>query len=242
MDYNTLRSLFHENTKNYATHRWYDDGEVPDSWTEIEYRTYPRCPSIEITYPDLDRDQKLQSVLENRASPETVTAESVDLDDLFAILRGAKETHHRNDYQLRAYPSGGARFPVEVFVSTASVTNLQDGVYHFSVAEDELERVKDTPIQEKLASMSVSNKPETAPIVVILTAVLDRTEEKYGIRGYRYAHLSAGHLMQNLLLCAEATELAGRPWGDIRETEVDNLLPLSDEETTIYAALCGYPE
>jgi SagB-type dehydrogenase family enzyme len=242
MDDHKLRSLFHENTKNYSTHRWHDGGEIPDAWTEIEYRTYSRSPSIEVSYPDLDEDRALQSVIENRASPEAFTSKGVTRNDVFAILRGAKETHRRNGYNLRAYPSGGARFPVEIFVSTTDVTDVQDGVYHFSVTDDELEQVRETPVQGKMKSMAVGQEPKSAPITFVLTAVLDRTEDKYGIRGYRYAHLSAGHLMQNLLLCAEAGGLSGRPWGNIRERKMDDLLPLSNDETTLYTGLFGHRE
>lgn len=92
-----------------------------------------------------------------------------------------------------------------------------------------------------MAEMAATEQPSTAPVIGIITAVFDRTEEKYGIRGYRYAHLCAGHLVQNLLLCSEAIGLSGRPWGDFHEKKLDTLLPLSESETSIYTALFGRP-
>jgi SagB-type dehydrogenase family enzyme len=238
MNTTDLRELFHENTKNYDTRRWYDDGDHPDAWSEVEYRTYPRCDSINIEYPNLS-DISLGNVLETRQSPSEFADTSVDFEDLCGLLSGVKITHEHNGTQYRAYPSGGARYAPELYISTRDVDNIVDGIYHFNVRDDELEQLDIEPLQDEIADMSINNQPADAPIIAIITAVLARTEGKYGIRGYRYAHIASGHLVQNLLLCAEVLELSGRPWGDILEEKIDATLPLSETETTIYTALFG---
>lgn len=238
MNTTDLRELFHENTKNYDTRRWYDDGDHPDAWGEVEYRTYPRCESINIEYPNLS-EITLGNVLETRQSPSEFSSRSVEFKDLCGLLSGVKTTHEQNGTRHRAYPSGGARYAPELYISVKDVDHIDDGIYHFNVRDDKLEQLEIEPLQDDIASMSITTQPADAPIITIITAVLDRTEEKYGIRGYRYAHLASGHLVQNLLLCAEALALGGRPWGDILEEKLDAALPLSESETTIYAALFG---
>lgn len=238
MDKTDLRELFHENTKNYDTRKWYDDSNHPDAWSEVEYRTYPRCESINVEYPELS-ETTLESVLERRQSPSEFSDASVDFEDLCGLLSGVKITHEQDGTRHRTYPSGGAQYAPELYISVRDVNHVDDGIYHFNVRDDKLEQLDTDPLQDDIASMSITNQPANAPIIAIITAVLARTEGKYGIRGYRYAHIASGHLVQNLLLCAEALALGGRPWGDILEKKIDAALPLSESETTIYAALFG---
>lgn len=234
-----LRKLFHENTKNFGSIQWYDDDNYPDSWTSVEYKQYPRCESVDIEKPSLGQSQQLEDVLEQRESPDNFDRSSLTANDVHGVLRGVRETHADNGMSLRAYPSGGARYAPELYLSIENVNGIEDGVYHVTLVADQLTRVLDEPLQDEMAMMASTEQPADAPVIAIVTAVLNRTEEKYGIRGYRYAHLCAGHLVQNMLLCATALGFGGRPWGDFRESQLDDHLPLNKSETTIYTALFG---
>ena len=47
------------------------------------------------------------------------------------------------------------------------------------------------------------NHVHTSAVTFIWVAILERMKLRYGQRGYRYLHLDAGHICQNLYLAAE---------------------------------------
>lgn len=235
-----LERLFHENTKNRNLDKWYRD-DAPDSWTEVEYKQYPRSGSVSL--PNIHATNQMVDVIQKRKSPAEFTEEPLTARQLAGLLSGAQETHDgENDVQLRAYPSAGARFPLELYISVADVESVDSGLYHVNVAEDVLEKTRDITIQNELAEQSGTTLPESAPVIAIVTAVPDRMRRKYGIRGYRYILFEAGHLMQNLLLCAEAFGFGGRPWCAFIDHKIDEILRIEDkDEETIYLGVFGNP-
>ena len=43
----------------------------------------------------------------------------------------------------RAYPSGGARFPLEIYVFLFKCKDLVSGIYHYNVLDHSLEKILD---------------------------------------------------------------------------------------------------
>jgi SagB-type dehydrogenase family enzyme len=106
---------------------------------------------------------------------------------------------------LRAAPSGGALYPLEVYVYAAAVEDVPRGVYRYQVEGHALEPVADPADLSALAL----NPPSitAAPAVFLLAATPGRSRAKYLERGYRLVLLEAGHLAQNLQLAATALGL-----------------------------------
>ena len=81
---------------------------------------------------------------------------------------------------------------------------------------------------------------EQTAAVVFIGAVFWRTRFKYGQRGYRFALLEAGHVMQNLLLAATALEIPALPLGGFYDDRVDALLGLNGvDESALYGVVLG---
>jgi len=79
-----------------------------------------------------------------------------------------------------------------------------------------------------------------ASIVVLISAVLERTKLKYGERGYRYALLDIGHLGQNIYLSCTSLELAIMTTCGFFDDEVNKLLRIDGvDETAMYVAFIG---
>ena len=67
-----------------------------------------------------------------------------------------------------------------------------------------------------------------------------RTRFKYGLRGYRFALIEAGHVAQNLLLTATALRLGSVPLGGLFDRRIDELLDLDGvNESVLYAVSVG---
>jgi SagB-type dehydrogenase family enzyme len=63
---------------------------------------------------------------------------------------------------------------------------------------------------------------------------------RYGERGYRYLHLDAGHVCQNLYLAAEAAGCGVCAIGAFNDEIINELLGLDGEEQfVIYLATVG---
>jgi SagB-type dehydrogenase family enzyme len=79
--------------------------------------------------------------------------------------------------------------------------------------------------------------------VVVISSVVERSLWKYEDRGYRYILLEAGHVAQNLNLCATAMDLATLNLGGFIDTDLLGLIQADpDTEIAVYAIALGYPE
>jgi SagB-type dehydrogenase family enzyme len=81
---------------------------------------------------------------------------------------------------------------------------------------------------------------QSAAVVFIWVAVIQRSRQKYRQRAYRYIYLDCGHIAQNLYLAATALGLGCCGIGAIFDDEVNDLVGVDgQEETAIYLATVG---
>src|SRR5207249_928322 len=142
---------------------------------------------------------------------------------------------------LRAVPSAGALYPLELYAAALQVDDLSPGLYHFDPLAPGLEAMRSGLTTEELAA--VSTYPEIASscaVLVLVAAIFGRTRFKYGLRGYRFALLEAGHVAQNLVLAATALGLAAVPLGAFYDRRADGFLGLDGvNESTLYMIALG---
>ena len=142
---------------------------------------------------------------------------------------------------LRAVPSGGALYPLELYAAVLRVGELEPGLYHFDPLSPGLEVIRLGLLAEELAALSTY--PEivcSCPVLVFVAAIFGRTRFKYGLRGYRFALLEAGHVAQNIVLAATALGLAALPLGAFYDRRTDAFLGLDGvNESTLYGIALG---
>ncbi len=139
-----------------------------------------------------------------------------------------------------AAPSGGALYPLELYVACQHVAGLDPAVFHYDPLRHGLELIRPlepgttgelTPYAELLADSAA---------FVVVTTILSRSRFKYGARAYRFALLEAGHVAQSFLLAAEALELAATPVGGFFDNLVDRFLGIDGlSESTLYVLPVG---
>ena len=143
---------------------------------------------------------------------------------------------------LRAVPSGGALYPLELYVVSHRVEALEPALYHYEPLRHVLELLR--PL-ESPAEAELSPYPEPlveSAAVVAMTAMFWRSRFKYGARAYRFALMEAGHVGQNLLLAAAALGLDAVPLGGFFDREVDAFLGVDGiYEASLYLVPLGYP-
>ncbi|WP_251344635.1 SagB/ThcOx family dehydrogenase [Haloplanus halophilus] len=243
LDGRRLRWIFHESSKNFELGEVRKAGGTLENWSEIDYKQYDAGTTIPLS-SDVDLDEPLRAAISERRSPKLGAVEQrpVSIEDLSACIgeaAGITQYGETDDDHYRAYPSGGARYPLEVYVTVLAGDDLAEGVYHYDVKENCLAQLRTDSAVTDL-DFFYRDIRENVSVVVFVTARMERTTRKYGERGYRYANVEAGHLMQNVCLLAEARGLACRPYGGFIEDRADSYLRLQNEpETTLYTGLLG---
>jgi SagB-type dehydrogenase family enzyme len=146
--------------------------------------------------------------------------------------------------QLRAYPSAGALYAVEIYPTVFAVTGLAPAVYHYRAQEHALEVVRAGLDRAPFVAAAL---PEQRPMiagvaaVICLTGVFDRFERKYGEGGYRILAAEAGHIAQNLILAATALGLHARPCGGFFDALLNRELGLTTEhEQFLLSVVIGH--
>lgn len=205
-------------------------------------RRNPEVPRVRLPEPALPATS-LAAVLRRRRSARTFGDGGLSCDELSALLFSAYGVTAVEDsgQTLRTAPSGGGLYPLELFVAVLREGDVQRGLYHYDPPRHALEVVAGAAVVDELtAATAYPDIVGAAAAVVLVSAVFWRTRFKYGLRGYRFALLEAGHVAQNVVLAAEALDLAALPLGGYFDRPVDELLRLDGvNESTIYAVCVG---
>ena len=154
------------------------------------------------------RAMDLWDAINNRVSVRAYGEKPLSLEELSYMLwctQGVKEAADR-PATLRTVPSAGARHCFETYLLVNRVEGLRQGLYRFLAAEHSLQEVDTDPgIAERVTQACFNQRfVLQSAATFIWTAVAYRMMWRYGERGYRYMHLDAGHVCQNLYLAAEA--------------------------------------
>jgi SagB-type dehydrogenase family enzyme len=250
----TISELFHENTKLQPDAAV--GGAIPGVYSYAESRAmtmlgrcYARAQQVELT-PITGLPcaaMTLEAAIVGRRTRREFSAEGISADVLSKLLfltagvTGEQRTADGLWRQLRAAPSGGALYPIEVYVAVRSVEGVDAGVYHYAPRDHVLERViEGDPTPALLGACQYKESLTQASLVFIFTGVLERTKRKYGERGYRLALLEAGHVAQNLGLASTALGLGCLNVGGFFDDPLNRTLQIDGiEEAVLYVAYVG---
>lgn len=115
-------------------------------------------------------------------------------------------------FAKRPYPSGGASYPLELYLTVSNCDGLASGFYHYDADAHALVRI-DTRKDERdafAAGASFAIGASTAPqILITITARFGRVTWKYSSIAYALILKDVGVLMQTLYIMATDLGLAG---------------------------------
>ena len=256
-DYQTTPSqLYHENSKvGWLEARFEPPAAALRALEELQrfaagkYKRYDYAPKIALPPPALAAgDAPLAGVLQQRRSRRRLAARPLDLAALSAVLSlaagvtGELALADGSPVPVRAYPSAGGLYAVETYALALDVADVPRGVYHHDLYQSALDHLGDVDrahVQKVFLGEPMVGR---AGAVIVLSAVLPRLRTKYGERAYRYAHLEAGHLAQNILLIAQSLGLAAAPVGGFVERALEELIDADGvEEIALYSIFLGHP-
>lgn len=222
------------------------DEEKGSTQPPLELAYDSKKPEVDLPSPSEIKvaSMDLRRVIEDRVSVREYLEKPLSLNELSWLLwctQGVKQVTERPS-TLRTVPSAGARHPFETYLMVNRVNGLKPGLYQFLATKHKLLTIDlDETLVDKFSSANWSSDMlSECAVIFIWVAISKRMTYKYGNRGFRYLHLDAGHVCQNLYLASEVIECGSCAVGGFYDDYVNPLLKLDGEEKfVIYMATVG---
>jgi SagB-type dehydrogenase family enzyme len=216
------------------------ENDVPANWIRIFFKRYPRMPVVDLI-PEINNGE-YQKLLSQRTSKRDYIDEKIPLKKLSNLIHysaGIRNIDAPSNDTKRFYPSGGARFPIELYYLSNNTEDLDEGLYHYDVKRDRLEKLLHKNLREESSEIFGRDVNTNNPNYVILSSVINRSEVKYGFNAYRFSLIECGHIGQNIYLSSQREELGCCALGGFDNDRITRLLDLTKEEIPLYAFSLG---
>jgi SagB-type dehydrogenase family enzyme len=174
-----------------------------------------------------------------RYAPQALSTE--ELSFLLWCTQGVKQVTPR-PVTLRTVPSAGARHAFETYLLVNRTDSVNPGLYRYIALQHSLLELNLSPqiVDEVTHACFDQEMIRTSAVTFIWVAVVERMSWRYGERGYRYLHLDAGHVCQNLYLAAENIDCGVCAIAAYNDDQLNEALGLDGEKMfAIYLGSVG---
>lgn len=247
----TLSEIFHENTKlaplsaRAYTQMITKKGSSPLMQTLVAnpFKVYSLMDQCELERPG--ELNELEKLITARRSIRSYSGEALTQQELSRLLlyTYGKLDQKRN---YRPVASGGALYPLELYIVPINVEGLEHGwVYHYNADRHALDVVRREDCWEEfrhLVWLADIEDREKISMVVVVTAVFARCTMKYQDRGYRLVLIEAGEVGHNLALLAASLGLGTCLLGGFLDDKLSKLLDIDGvDEAPLLPIVVGRP-
>ncbi len=203
-------------------------------------RTHDHRAGIDLPRRRLPR-ARFRDLVDERTSEPPRARRQLSLDQLAVVLAAASGARTRTDgASRRPAPSGGALYPLELYALPLAVRGLGRATFHYNPYHHRLTPLRAVGDEDVAACLVDRTIADRSAVVLVLTAMFWRTRFKYGLRGYRFALIEAGHVVQNVVLTTTALGLAAVPLGGWYDRRVDELVGANGlDEAAVYLVAVG---
>lgn len=242
-----LWELYHENSKvsQYDNSSLSKQKMIEKLNRMDEVLSYDTSPRISL--PDtLPLRGRIDEMFKNRISVREMTPKTLTLAEVstllfysYGVTRDRAETGISRSFRI--VPSGGALYPLEIYIYSKHIVNLDSGFYHYNPIKNELRQLFTGNFDEALSKAIIQNQfVFDSSILVFITAIFERSIFKYGERGYRLILLEAGHVSQNLALISTVLHLGHLCIAGFYDRQVDEILDIDGvTHSTLYINAIG---
>jgi SagB-type dehydrogenase family enzyme len=203
-------------------------------------------PFVQLPRRGLGR-MRLEEALAARRSRRVYAEGPITIAELAALLSasyGVTGSLAGTPQTLRSAPSGGALYPLELYVACRRVEGVAGALHHYDPLRHGLEELRPLTGDEELVALTPYEElVGHCAALVVICGMLWRSRFKYGARAYRFTLTEAGHVAQSLLLAVEALGLASTPVGGFFDRRVDAFVGADGiHETALYLLPVGRRE
>jgi len=133
------------------------------------------------------------------------------------------------EIKLRATPSAGALYPIDLYVIALNVKDLKPGIYIYEPNEHALICMKGGIKKEEVLKCFVPSTItplhiENVSVIIILVSNIWKTLRKYGNRGLKFIFIEAGQISENIHLIAQSLGCASVDVAAFYDREIEKLL------------------
>lgn len=207
--------------------------EWPLAWKQIVFKEYPRFPQVILPPPRLSTspfDTILMARKSARSFVNLSTLSNYALSNILHLGAGISHGSSNSSFSSRYYPSGGGRYPLELYVSFRGNETTERGTYHYNVARHTLEQLSGADGDDAIRSLPSYPWVKDAALIGIISFVYQRTTQKYGHRGYRFGLIEAGAMLHNFYIAASMENFGCCGIGVNNDLAISNILDLNDDE------------
>ena len=250
----SIAEWFHENTKLFA-------GSEPNLIETPEYevlkndisdreemvaahgKKYSTATTLPLQKTDTLQDKSFAELLQSRCSATAFDANSTlslaNISTLLNVGYGLNTERGENEGVHRYVPSGGALFPLEIYLLPLRVEEIDAGTLcHYQPRTHELEIIGSYNGQKTAESLLTQKEMTDAAAILFISGNMPRVTWKYGERGYRYILLEAGHVAQNICLAGAALDLGVCPVAGYYDDAVHDLFWMDGVSEFVVYVLC----
>jgi len=246
IDSRYLYWVFHKRSMNPPLYfRELSEGQITEILSRKNHKEYPERKEYSLASSE-EIDSALLDFMKSRRSVWRYASQEISFLAFSGLLKAAYGIVRREDLGAyvvphRTVPSGGALYPLEMYVVTLiDIGQVPKGLYHFQKDKEYLVLLKEGDFREKLKELVVEAREtiDSASLFIFVTASFNRECEKYSNRGYRHILLEAGHLAQNVYLYCldqnlDTVELSG--FLDEKLADFLGLDPFEESPVTVLA-------
>jgi SagB-type dehydrogenase family enzyme len=239
--------MFHENSKVGRHDRFPPQSFILERmdkvWQSLPYRSHP---SVALPSPKREFKLTLSEAITTRVSgrkmervPLTLQTISTILYHAYGITRLNEDNGFPRPY--RTVPSGGALYPLEIYLHSNHCREIQTGLYQYNPVESQLKFLREGDATREISKTLIQpNIASECSLMIFISALFERSIFKYGARGYRFALLEAGHVAQNINLVTNGIGLGCLNVGGYRDRELDEFLGFDGiRQSTVYVIGIG---
>ncbi len=190
--------------------------------------TQAKGESMKLPKPRLKSPTSVEEALLERRSVRDYGKDSLTVEQISQLLWAAQGQTAK--WGGRTAPSAGALYPLEIYLVTGEVKGLKPGLYHYDPGKHIITQKKEGDLREKITQASLyQDEILKAPVTLIIAAVYERTQKKYGKRSIRYVHMEVGSAGENIYLQAESLNLGTVFIGAFDDDEVKKAMGIGEE-------------
>lgn len=188
--------------------------------------------------PNKDDSFPLAKAIQLRRSVRAYKDEALSLENVSQLLWAAQGITSAD--WLRAAPSAGALYPMELYVVIGKVDQLDAGIYKYDCRSHTLSSVNGGDKRSELSSAAMGqDSVQDGMMSIVICGVHDRTRAKYGDRAERYVYMEAGHVAQNIYLMGVAMGLGTVVVGAFDDDMVRKVVGAQTNEYPLYIMPLG---
>ncbi|MDG5766241.1 SagB/ThcOx family dehydrogenase [Balneolales bacterium ANBcel1] len=197
---------------------------------------------LSLPAPDTRGEISVEQTLEQRRSvrdfPDTPLSKA-EIGQLAWAAQGI--TDEARGY--RTAPSAGATFPAEIYLAVAGSPDIPTGLYRYHSSNHTLELIDGEDVRPDLHAAALHQDAIlNAPVVMIITGVMERIEPRYGDRAHRFMLQESGHIAQNVYLQGVARNIGTVVIGAFDDEGIRRVLGFGQGEYPLYIMPLGKME